>query len=987
MSTPKESTLEIKDFRGISRYLASPNNPPNKLVALQNLYSPNRGELAYIPGVEGNSLAADGFYNLIADFNFKGQRILAHQGLVTDMPNPIAGYFTFASPGGGSTTAYVIVTFSGVGYETDIAAGYQATITNCPTTGAGVLCTPNFALLPNSVCAVNFYISNRSGFHISNFVHCYTISRANLGTFPTTRFALPGFPVYASSGPPLTPQYANPYDKVSEVTFTPTNITGGQLTPGQTYYFAFCPYVIASAGGTPISSNAAYIPQASTMIDISSSAAPTLIISYTLPEGFNSVTVNPSVSGTYDLVDNYFYSYVFCGTTPEDMIMVCDFNEFKANTTLGPKPYLLSQLTGIGNGISVGFIPRATNLGLCTLTYAQSYPGTQSTPQFVRGCYFWTGGMQYDILAPTATGEAVAMLLFPPGQLQYEASPATGDIWQILPVRGAGMRTSADTGQGLVNGIIEYNNLSGGTTLTGTTVSGTNTIMSIPSTTGILVNMSVSGPGISEGAFVTAVNSGTEVTISTNATVSNSGVPLVFGPYAVYQISNYISLYTNPFFIVLHGFLSTDKIQGAVYQDRMFFLNNWQQPFYTNGFILKPLMVDAYTAPAPICSAIEVFQGSLVMAGGVTNNYNTRGNYYWSNATNPFSFSETQSPAPDINSANLIGNGPGNILGLGVFSYNEAVNSITTQLVIGLDSAIWMTQTLAQPPQETARNIGFAGPNCMVNTNIGAIFLGRDNLYQFNVYGLPEPKGNDVLQLLTSINKSNTTAPPLVLYTQNQVKIMYHVSAVDSATGADLYDTELWCDVQLEKNDQSGQFQPRYVWTGPHTIAQVLGATVFPTGIYEPSTTLEGYRTGFNSFRSFVLDYPGVTSNQTANVQRIIEFNDLYLNTDDFIKLFTRLYIGGRCTHITNIVIAFSMTDQNGAGQGPSGPVTNYTETMILNPNSLNAYQLFQKMFAARYRGRIVSALTLTWLAGASEETINIYELGLLFAPTKRRQL
>jgi hypothetical protein len=66
------------------------------------------------------------------------------------------------------------------------------------------------------------------------------------------------------------------------------------------------------------------------------------------------------------------------------------------------------------------------------------------------------------------------------------------------------------------------------TSTTGTTNSGGTAITAIPSTNGIVVGAGVEGAGIPIGATVSAVNSGTQVTLSMPATATGASVALVF---------------------------------------------------------------------------------------------------------------------------------------------------------------------------------------------------------------------------------------------------------------------------------------------------------------------------------------------------------------------------------------------------------------------------------------------------------------------------
>lgn len=67
-----------------------------------------------------------------------------------------------------------------------------------------------------------------------------------------------------------------------------------------------------------------------------------------------------------------------------------------------------------------------------------------------------------------------------------------------------------------------------GYTYTGNTTTGSNVIVSLISTIGLSVGMTISGTGVPAGAVITGIPTSTSVTMSVNATSSNSGTALNF---------------------------------------------------------------------------------------------------------------------------------------------------------------------------------------------------------------------------------------------------------------------------------------------------------------------------------------------------------------------------------------------------------------------------------------------------------------------------
>lgn len=64
---------------------------------------------------------------------------------------------------------------------------------------------------------------------------------------------------------------------------------------------------------------------------------------------------------------------------------------------------------------------------------------------------------------------------------------------------------------------------------TGTTANASNIITAIPSTAGLSIGMAVFGAGVPANATISDINSGSQITISSNCTASASGVALRFG--------------------------------------------------------------------------------------------------------------------------------------------------------------------------------------------------------------------------------------------------------------------------------------------------------------------------------------------------------------------------------------------------------------------------------------------------------------------------
>lgn len=401
----------------------------------------------------------------------------------------------------------------------------------------------------------------------------------------------------------------------------------------------------------------------------------------------------------------------------------------------------------------------------------------------------------------------------------------------------------------------------------------------------------------------------------------------------------------------------------------MFFVNGYQEPFYTDGRIIQPLIADYQSARAPICPCVTTFKGRLIMAGGTSNLRNTSGLVYYSELFsdgqgNPFDWSKTHSATPAINFQQARPANGSSIVGFGINSYNQSTGSLAALLVVGLTAAIFISEDIAAGIQETESNIGFASNFSFVNSNVGAFFLGTDNFYQLGRDGRPTPVGNDVASILAD---RNVATIPHCLFSNGIVKIDY----ADSTNAPQC----LWLDVQLEPTQQG--MAPRMTWYGPHTVVGDAAREVFQTS--NPSYPQARYSAGASAV--YRLDVFGIFEAGGDPFSRILVFNDLTLSTDHFIKLLKRIYISAKIKRSFNIAMTVTMTDN--FSQEPESVNELLTLTYPADtPVGTFSYQLFQKEFLARYRGRVIKDLTLSF---AVNEDFSIYDISLLFQPTRRR--
>jgi hypothetical protein len=136
-----------------------------------------------------------------------------------------------------------------------------------------------------------------------------------------------------------------------------------------------------------------------------------------------------------------------------------------------------------------------------------------------RGIYLWEGGL-YHITDGTLYRNFVSV-----GSVQsagfYSLNQTLGATHRLFFHNGAKAYTYTVAG-----GVVE---VAYATTVDTTGNLNSNTIINgIPSTAGIVANAGVTGAGIPDGSYVVSVDSGVQVTINTNATITATGVALTF---------------------------------------------------------------------------------------------------------------------------------------------------------------------------------------------------------------------------------------------------------------------------------------------------------------------------------------------------------------------------------------------------------------------------------------------------------------------------
>jgi hypothetical protein len=225
--------------------------------------------------------------------------------------------------------------------------------------------------------------------------------------------------------------------------------------------------------------------------------------------------------------------------------------------------------------------------------------------------------------------------------------------------------------------------------------------------------------------------------------------------------------------------------------------------FETDGYVSRLLGYDYGTSSPPRSKFISVYQESLVIGGGsqFSESFNK---VFFSNALNPYNFSQTGSGA-DL-AFIVISQTPEAVSNVGIYSFGTGVDGPRSQLLITKKNSLWALTDL--PTDFTSQTfmtslsarVGSVGAT-IVNTPIGTLFASKENVYIVDSNGEPVPIGDGIESILRESYMENAWA----CFHKNHYKLSF-ASSEDSGN-----DLELWLDIRKTK-----ALKGRPVWYGPH---------------------------------------------------------------------------------------------------------------------------------------------------------------------------
>lgn len=395
-------------------------------------------------------------------------------------------------------------------------------------------------------------------------------------------------------------------------------------------------------------------------------------------------------------------------------------------------------------------------------------------------------------------------------------------------------------------------------------------------------------------------------------------------------------------------YIATGSYSSQRFIRRLFVANGYNVPWFVSGPVLKPLFKLTGKADIPTAKLITATRENLVIGGGSSNVFYTQGFIYASAAVQPWDFGTGAG-----NAIFVISNDASDFVGFGIYSENLQVSGPTSYLVIGKENsvAVWNGSITSPTVVQIDKAVGFASPNCFVNTNFGPVFVGRDNIYMMQTANQIIPVGFDVDTLIKGMAPSQLAQVKAVWH-EKTVKILYQ--------DIDYGDSELWFELMTSNG------QLRSPFSGPHKMKAALGQVVMPK--FGAETQL---RVSFDALNLYRRDALGTAINDGVFQPRKLVISRLGMGSDHFQKVMTKVYLALQIQADEVFTLTFDFED------GSSQSVI--TGTALL---ANGARQLRQFFMEDRIMGRIVKIT----IENNSIYTLSIFDVSLLF-DTKRRRL
>ncbi len=903
MATDKEETLQIKKFRGVDRFVQGTAKEPDYFYLLQNMNQPNPGELKSLGGVTKlNGAAISGVEEFkharFLDLGAAEKSLIAfYESNVSSIPAPSGQ--TFATSGGSSANRNVYLMYVGPGnsYSKSVPAS-QAIEAN----GLTVTLPTN---VPTYVFCVHVFIADTSG----NYLWSGSFTRRD-NAFPASI---------------LCPRPTGPVATLLVSDWTPAKFsvtfgTGGNLTPKRQYYFGLAPWISPVKNGVSYKTNngsvmSCYLPEGKTSIALTFEYCPAAIVD--------------DIAAPFTTEVAIAFGCVFVGTTLEDGL-ICGNNV--TNGTILPTAVSVEQsltITSVSAGNDTvtltGNVPE-----LARLKYVAGTPDGGLT----NNGYYYARNVVYNSATNVST-------------FQLSADPDG---------------TVANLDAAGVTQTLRYRNLSV-------------TIKEIPESSDLWsLADSIDSSGALNGFSIPSRSQG--IAYLTVASTPSSADPTGLGCMAITTLpftpSSRREILTNhnqksftaqdhtPDSSTLSAFVpsTTDPIQSRQYAGRMWCVNGFNTPFYTNGYAVKPAVVDGpvdedeFPNWFPITDFLEFFKDQLCLAGMSGNATYTEGFVYPSATGNPNDWGlvgATPTAQP------VRGSDPSEILGLNIYSQDLSNLGPQTFLVTGKRNSVFTWDgDPSNVPQQIDKAVGFAGPNCYALTKFGPVYVGRDNVYLFRTSQDVVPIGDSFKDIIQNLSNEKLFSIQAV-YVDEEVKI-----GIPTGETSDL-DSEIWLRMWYDR----GGIQK--TWTGPHVMKEYTLCAIVDEFEGE-----RNYRASISGADLFRRDDPGSFLNDGQLIQRNVTILNLGMTSDHLLKLITQLYMGLRIVQDEEFTITLQAQDGS--------------QSLVFS-TGIEASGNLRQMLQCRFDQRFLARVLQLSVQNESDADLSIYDFSILFQPMRRRRI
>lgn len=232
----------------------------------------------------------------------------------------------------------------------------------------------------------------------------------------------------------------------------------------------------------------------------------------------------------------------------------------------------------------------------------------------------------------------------------------------------------------------------------------------------------------------------------------------------------------------------------------------------TDGRIVAQVVFDYGTSVLPKPKYLTTFQESIIAGGGVVGS-EAYDKIFCSNAYNPYNFSDS---GAGTNLAFIGLEAAGEpVTGIGIFSITTANEGVGTQLLIGARTNLFKLSAIPSAAdfgtaflEQLSNKIGLANHFTIVNTELGTIICGLDDVYLLRESGEPIPIGQDIADYIKSddVTLGQTSSFWSAVYHDGHYKLAY------SKPGSTTVDQELWLNLRRMKANKG-----KPSWYGPHT--------------------------------------------------------------------------------------------------------------------------------------------------------------------------